>query len=199
MWVSRFMSSQDSISVLHVSLLPGKTGPVFCLLTAVPLGSLPSCPGLVSAQLLEERPSNSPPVPAQLNVHLSSCFHVFSLARCLNPFYTKAKDWRQEGEKAGHVWLRGSRSVHTLCWGPLSILTYCNWSVSLGKKRPEGLKNQRTGVRSTAVPASTACLAPIAQRQGRRHSPPSGGADCSLSIPTQEPACSGLPLSTMNL
>lgn len=47
-----------------------KTGPVFCLLTGVPLGSLPSCPGLVSAQLLEERPSNSPPVPAQLNVHL---------------------------------------------------------------------------------------------------------------------------------
>lgn len=47
-----------------------KNRPVFCLLTAVPLGSLPSCPGLVSAQLLEERPSNSPPVPAQLNVHL---------------------------------------------------------------------------------------------------------------------------------
>lgn len=28
---------------------------------------------------------------------------------------------------------------------------------------------------------------------------PSGGAGCSLSIPTQEPACYGLPLSNMNL
>lgn len=118
-----------------------KTGPVFCLLTGMPLGSLPSCPGLVSAQLLEERPSNSPQcLPAQ---PASSCFHVFSLARCLNPFYTKAKNWRQEGEKGGRVWLRGSRSVHTLCCGPLSVLTHYSWSVSLGKKRPEGLKKPK--------------------------------------------------------
>lgn len=64
------MSGQDSVSVPVTTAAWKKTGPVLCLLTGLPLGSLPSCPGLVSAQLLKERPSNSPPVPAQLNVHL---------------------------------------------------------------------------------------------------------------------------------
>lgn len=51
LWVSRFMGSQDSISVLHVLLLlPGENRTVFCPLTGVPLGScLPSWDGFFSA------------------------------------------------------------------------------------------------------------------------------------------------------
>lgn len=66
LWVSRFMRGQDSISVHVLPLLSGKKNRT-CVLSPnwcapwLP----PSCPGLVSAQLLEERPSNTPPVPAQ--------------------------------------------------------------------------------------------------------------------------------------
>lgn len=80
------------------------------------LGSLPSCPGLVCSQLLEERPSDSPPsaCPAQC---ASSCFHVSSpLARCLSLFYTKAKNWLQEGVKqqCSHPVLWTLERSHTL-------------------------------------------------------------------------------------
>lgn len=43
------------------------------------------------------------------------------------------------------MWPRGSSSGHTLCCGPLSVLTLYNWSVSLGKKCPEGLKKPKNG------------------------------------------------------
>lgn len=149
------MSSQDSISVLPVSLLPGKTGPVFCLLTAVPPGSLPSCPGLVSAQLLQRGLQTVPQcLPSSTCIFLLPCLLP---CQVFEPFLHQSKElanWLQEGEKGGRMWLRGSRSVHTLCWGSLSILTHCNWSVSLGKKRPEGLKKPK----NRSEEHSCACL-----------------------------------------
>lgn len=64
------MGSQDSVSV-HV-LTAAAWREQDCVLPPNQRAPwlLPSCPGMVSAQLLEERPSNSSPVPAQLNVHL---------------------------------------------------------------------------------------------------------------------------------
>lgn len=58
------------------------------------------------------------------------------LARCLNPFYTKAKNWLQEGVKRGLcVAERQQQRHHPVLW----TLTLYSWSVSLGKECPEGL------------------------------------------------------------
>lgn len=95
----------------HYSL--ERTGPVFCLLTGVPLGSLPSCPGMVSAQLLEERPSNSPPVPAQLSVHLPAA--MASPCQVFEPFLHQSKELASGGSEKGAACGREAAAVVTPC------------------------------------------------------------------------------------
>lgn len=84
---------------------------------------------------------------------------------------------------------RQQQCLYPVLW-TLDRLTLYNWSVSLGEKCPEGLKKPKNGSEEHSC-ASSACLASITQRHGRRHS--------LLCQVEQEPACCELPLSYMNL
>lgn len=116
MWVSRFMSSQDSISVLHVSpLLPEKTGPVFCLLTAMPLASLPSCPGLVLLSFLKRGLQTVPQcLPSSTCIFLLPCLLP---CQVFEPFLHQSKELASGGRERGPcVAERQQKCSHPMLW-----------------------------------------------------------------------------------
>lgn len=111
LWVSRFMNGQGSISVPVTTAAWKQTGPGLCLLIGLPLGSLPSCPGLLSF-LKRGLPTVPQCLPSSMCIFLLPCLLP---CQVFEPFLHQSKELASGGSGKGASCGREAAAVFTPC------------------------------------------------------------------------------------